>query len=101
MSLKRIKHSALKPLRVFLREKGSDYVTQGSLSFAEQTEREDTKTVDIYQCRCKECVGAVAAFVPIKEVVCARGKKMRLVAQVDRKNSNLIRKYIEEGYHGA
>lgn len=76
-------------------------MTQGTLLFAEQTEREDIKTVDIYQCRCKECIGAVAAFVPIREVICARGKKMRLVTSVDRKNSSLIRKYIEEGYHGA
>lgn len=73
-------------------------MTQGTLLFADQTIKEDVKTVDIYQCRCNECIGAVAAFVPIKEIVCSRGKKMRLVTSVDRKNSNLIRKYIEEGY---
>lgn len=77
-------------------------MTQGSLSFVEQVdsnEVEDIKTVDIYQCRCKECAGAVVAYVPVKEIVCARGKKMRKVAEIDRKNSYTIRKYIEEGYH--
>lgn len=76
-------------------------MTQGTLSFAEQIGSkgiEDTNTVDIFQCRCKDCKGAVAAYVPVKEVVCARGKKMRLVARIDRKNSRLIRKYVEEGY---
>lgn len=76
-------------------------MVQGALSFAEQidSERKDgTNTVEVYQCKCKECRGAVVAYVPVKEIVCSRGKKMRVVVSVDRKNSNLIRKYIEEGY---
>lgn len=74
-------------------------MTQGSLSFVDQVdsnEMEGIKTVDIYQCRC--CVGAVVAYVPVKEIVCGRGKKMRKVAEIDRKNSNMLRKYVEEGY---